>query len=683
VNNSATETTTVNTQADLRVTKSDSPDPVLAGNNITYTLTVTNSGPSDAQTVALSDTLPAGTTFVSLSQGSGATFACTTPAVGATGTVSCTRATLAATASQTFTLVVKVGASVANGSTITNTASATSTTTDPDPVNSSATAMTQVATSADLVVTKTDSPDPVYYLNNLTYSISITNNGPSDAQTVALSDTLPAGTTFVSLSQGSGATFVCTTPAVGATGTVSCTRTTLAALAGQTFTLVVKVTASAPSSITNTAGASSTTSDPNAGNNSAPATTNVNQRLVQLTYTGASSAQYSDPVAAKATLMDVTDPSSPTPIPGKTITFTLGVQTFTAVTDATGTAATSLLATAISDRLNQPAGSKTIGSAFAGDTVYPSASDSDPYLVNLEDADVTMITPSVLSISTATTNANVELTVVERADGYPSSDFTTAAPSGLFGLDNARPIQVVAGSVTNGSTAAICYANDTTRTANPNIALAHCTLNSLGPDVYELTATIQGDYFQGGGVGALTVYNPALGFTTGGGWYTDPTNGYRYNFGFNAKILKSGQVQGSLLTIVRTPQGVYEVKSNAMGGLIVAPVKDGAGNILYYSATFSGKANYSIPPSQGLLWCGARKCGDYRFTVYVEDRKEPGGGFDRFWIQVLNSPTATGGFANKPVPLFYMASPAAGSTGNAVTIDNGNIQVPQPQSLTK
>ncbi len=204
--------------------------------------------------------------------------------------------------------------------------------------------------------------------------------------------------------------------------------------------------------------------------------------------------------------------------------------------------------------------------------------------------------------------------------------------------------------------------------------------SNLGPDVYELTATIQGSYFTGGGVGALTVYNPSLGFTTGGGWYADPNSGYRYNFGFNAKILKSGQVQGSLLAIVRTPQGIFEVKSNAMGGLIVAPVKDSTGNVLYYTATFSGKANYSIPPSQPLLWCGARKCGDYRFTVYVEDRKEPGGGFDKFWIQVLNSPTATGGFANKPVTLFYMTSPAA---SNTITIDNGNIQVPQPQSSTK
>src|SRR5438477_1846948 len=67
--NTATELTTVNTSANLALTKSDSPDPVLAGNNITYTLTVTNNGPSDATGVSLSDAIPAGTTFVSATGG--------------------------------------------------------------------------------------------------------------------------------------------------------------------------------------------------------------------------------------------------------------------------------------------------------------------------------------------------------------------------------------------------------------------------------------------------------------------------------------------------------------------------------------------------------------------------------------------------------------------------------------
>src|SRR5205807_9971407 len=86
-NNAGTATTTVNARADLSVTKSDSPDPVTAGNDLTYTIIVTNGGASDAQGVSLSDTIPANTTFVSAMQTAGPAFTPMTPAVGGTGTL--------------------------------------------------------------------------------------------------------------------------------------------------------------------------------------------------------------------------------------------------------------------------------------------------------------------------------------------------------------------------------------------------------------------------------------------------------------------------------------------------------------------------------------------------------------------------------------------------------------------
>ena len=49
--------------ADLAITKTDSPDPVVAGGLLTYTINVTNNGPADATEVVVTDTLPAGTTF--------------------------------------------------------------------------------------------------------------------------------------------------------------------------------------------------------------------------------------------------------------------------------------------------------------------------------------------------------------------------------------------------------------------------------------------------------------------------------------------------------------------------------------------------------------------------------------------------------------------------------------------
>jgi uncharacterized repeat protein (TIGR01451 family)/CSLREA domain-containing protein len=266
-NNSATATTTVAgvPVSDLQITNSDSPDPVLTGSNITYTIAVTNNGPDTDAGASFSDTLPAGTTFVSLtSPGS-----CSTPAVGGTGTVSCSLGALSTGGSATITLVVNVNA--APGSTITNTASISGMSSDPNLANNSATATTTVSGVSDLQVTKSDSPDPVLTGSNITYTIVVKNNGPDAETGASFSDTLPAGTTFVSLtSPGS-----CSTPAVGGTGTVSCSLGALAAGASATITLVVNVNAAPGSTITNTASVSGMLSDPSPGNNSATANTTV------------------------------------------------------------------------------------------------------------------------------------------------------------------------------------------------------------------------------------------------------------------------------------------------------------------------------------------------------------------------------------------------------------------------
>ena len=79
-----------------------------------------------------------------------------------------------------------------------------STTTDPTPANNTATDDTTVVTSADLSIAKTDSPDPVIAGTNLTYTLTVSNGGPSDALGVSVSDTLPAGTSFVSSSPSQG-----------------------------------------------------------------------------------------------------------------------------------------------------------------------------------------------------------------------------------------------------------------------------------------------------------------------------------------------------------------------------------------------------------------------------------------------------------------------------------------------
>jgi len=275
--------------SDLSVVKLDSPDPVAAGSNLTYPITVRNDGVDPSSSVVVSDTLPTGTTFVSLTAAAGWT--CTTPAVGGTGTVSCTKASVAVAESAVFTLVVNVASTTPSGTVISNTATVSSATVDPNPANNSATSTTTVTTQADLSVTKSDSPDPVAAGGSLTYVIVATNGGPSVASSVVVSDSVPANTTFLSLTAAAG--WTCTTPAVGGTGTVSCTKASVAVVESATFTLVVNVTAGTPAGtvLSNTVTVSSAIADPTASNNAATATTKVGIAPVVCTIFGTSASE--------------------------------------------------------------------------------------------------------------------------------------------------------------------------------------------------------------------------------------------------------------------------------------------------------------------------------------------------------------------------------------------------------
>lgn len=114
------------------------------GNSVTYGRTITNNGPSDAQTVSVADTLPPGLTFVSITAPAG--WNCITPAVGAAGTIICTTATLIKAGAASLTLVAHVGLATAVGPTISDTATVTAATTDPAAGNNTSTISATVAT---------------------------------------------------------------------------------------------------------------------------------------------------------------------------------------------------------------------------------------------------------------------------------------------------------------------------------------------------------------------------------------------------------------------------------------------------------------------------------------------------------------------------------------------------------
>ncbi|HEV2400268.1 MAG TPA: C25 family cysteine peptidase [Candidatus Sulfotelmatobacter sp.] len=382
-NNTATSNIAVTAAAgpaDLSITNVGSINPVIAGNTITYTQTVTNHGPSRANRPTVTETLPTGTTAVSLTGPAGWT--CNV------GTLSCrANANMPAnTTAASFTFTVTVPSTIPSGTNLTQTAAVSSTTTDPNLGNNSATVSTLVSTSADLSVTNTPAPVPVQAGNNITYTQVVTNAGPSTATGVSLTETLPANTTVVSLTAPAG--WTCNL------GTLTCGIGTLAPSTPATITYVLKVTAgtAAGTAINETASVSSSVTDPNSANNTATAAD----------------------VVATATQADLvaTNVATPTSVQaGNNVTYTQTVKNLgpAAAAGATFTQVTPPNTTFVS--MAGPGGTWTCTNPGAGNTGTVTCSDSANLALNAT-ASFTLVlqvapgTPSGTNITdTVTANA--------------------------------------------------------------------------------------------------------------------------------------------------------------------------------------------------------------------------------------------------------------------------------------
>jgi uncharacterized repeat protein (TIGR01451 family) len=263
--------------ADLSLTKSVYNRTPNVGDTVTFTLTLHNAGPDTATGTVVSDPLPAGLTFVGATPSQG-TY---DPATGVW-----TFGTLAANASATMTMTAHVD-SPGGG---TNVAVASSGTFDPDPGNNTGTSIV-TPQQADLAVTKTvDNPMPNVG-DTVTFTVTLKNNGPSDATGVTLHDLLPAGLTFVSAN-----------PAKGAYDSTTGTWTVGNVANGASTTLVLQATVASPAAESNVASVTaSDVFDPKPSNNTAQAVVTPQQADLHLIKT-------------------VNDP---TPNVGDTVTFTL------------------------------------------------------------------------------------------------------------------------------------------------------------------------------------------------------------------------------------------------------------------------------------------------------------------------------------------------------------------------
>ena len=191
-NDTAVATINTDAAADLAVEKTIDRTTAPVGENVIFEVAVVNRGPNDTTGVSVLDLLPPGLTLVTA-----------TPSFGAYDASSgiWTIGTLTATASASLTITATVAQP---GSQVNNASIASSDVFDPLPLNNSDAASVNAQADADLRVTKmVSSPAPAIG-GMATYTVAVTNLGPSDAASTTITDLLPAGLTHVSHTASSG-----------------------------------------------------------------------------------------------------------------------------------------------------------------------------------------------------------------------------------------------------------------------------------------------------------------------------------------------------------------------------------------------------------------------------------------------------------------------------------------------
>ena len=302
-NNLAVLTTNVTTSADLILSVLESSDPLIAGGFITYTASITNSGPSDASNVLLANNYQPGITFITssvLCDRHGHFLDCALGVIPANNRVD---------------VLLTFSTDPGRTQSLTNTATVSADTIDPNLANNRDTDETSLVSSSDVTITKTASASQVLPGEVLSYTLTITNNGLSNAHNVSVSDTLPAQVLYQSYTSTIGScsgilTITCTP------GLMSPAAVVTIVLRGMADPLAVTGT------ITNTATVATTTSDPVPGNNSASVGVTITEEYADL----------------QVTKSDSTDPL----LAGELLTYTIGI-TNTGPADASNVVVTDTL----------------------------------------------------------------------------------------------------------------------------------------------------------------------------------------------------------------------------------------------------------------------------------------------------------------------------------------------------
>ncbi len=354
-NNSATDNDTFAPQADLAITNSDGKATYTPGTTNTYTVTVSNNGPSDVTGATVTYPFPTGVTGSWTAAYAG----------GATGTASGTgaiseTANIPSGGSITYTITANVASNViANPLSATATAAVATGYTDPTPANNSATDNDTFAPQADLTVTITDSVTTYTPGTTNTYTMVVTNNGPTDVTGATVTDIWPTGVNgtwtavvtggaSVAATSGSASINQLVTMPAGATVVYTVTANVAGNLTGS---LVMPGTVTAPSGVTETDASNNTESDTDTQNSKADLAVTITDGTT--TYTPGTTNTYT------VTVIN----NGPSNVTGATVTNTwpTGVSgTWTAVVTGGASVAATSGSASINQLVTMPAGSTVV-----------------------------------------------------------------------------------------------------------------------------------------------------------------------------------------------------------------------------------------------------------------------------------------------------------------------------------
>ncbi|HEY0379570.1 MAG TPA: M4 family metallopeptidase [Pyrinomonadaceae bacterium] len=276
--------------------------------------------------------------------------------------------------------------------------------------------------------------------------------------------------------------------------------------------------------------------------------------------------------------------------------------------------------------IGEGAGSYTIGASFSSsNAAFQNSGGSNTLTVSKENATVTPDAANPFAVKVASAGGTspaftLKASIKEVADGS------------LGDISKAVPVTFKLVPVGAGST---IQCNATTGTVASGALNVACNFASVPVNVYDVNISIGGNYYTGSADSIVVVYDPSLGFVTGGGVVTH--NGVRANFGLNIKYLKNGNAQGNLIYIEHRATGDVVVKSTAMGVMAIV----------------GGEAQ---PVGKAVV----NGVGNYSFIARAIDKGEPGTA-DQFGLRV----TAPNGAV------------VADLTFNPITLSGGNIQVPK------